>query len=459
MRSELLIAAGPGEWRAALFEDGVPVELFVERGDRGEAGSIYLGRVHRLLPALGAMLVDIGADRPAFLPQNELFRCGRRLDEGERVIVQIRREAQGGKAASVTTAPRLRGKLIELRSGGRGMIGGETLLSPEDRVRLLSVVDGWTEEPPWRSSVGFKLLESAPVEMLIAAGTELLRRWADICKQAAELQPPARLGPIATFAAALCSSLPVPPTRIFTDDLASVPELREVFPGVVAHHRSEPAGPIELDAIFDRALSQTFALDGGGRVNIEATRAGVMIDVDTGTPETGSPERAGLSVNLAAANAIAREIRLRNLGGGIVIDFVGLNHRGLRERVRDALTKELAPDPACPQVLGWTRLGHLELVRPRRRRPLAETLLEPRANGPFVKTAITVAHEVLRELHHEARAQPGRSWRLTIAPDVAAAFSAGAAAALRALEDRFRRKIAIEVDPSADRERFQIAPV
>jgi ribonuclease G len=227
----------------------------------------------------------------------------------------------------------------------------------------------------------------------------------------------------------------------------------------VAQHRSEPAGPVEFDDTFDRALSRTFALDGGGWVNIEATRAGVMIDVDSGTPETGSPERVGLAVNLAAASAIAREIRLRSLGGGIVIDFVGLSHRGLRERVRDALTEELALDPACPQILGWTRLGHLELLRPRRRRPLSETLLEPRSGGPLVKTAVTVAHEALRALRREARAQPGRSWRLTIAPDVAAAFSGGAAAALRALEDRFGRKIAIGADPSTDRERFQITPV
>ncbi len=111
MDSELLIAAGPGEWRAALLEDGAAVELYVERGDRSEAGSIHLGRVHRLVPALGAALVDIGGDRPAFLPRIEVMPRGKRLHEGERVLVQIRREAQGGKAERLTMAPRLRGKL------------------------------------------------------------------------------------------------------------------------------------------------------------------------------------------------------------------------------------------------------------------------------------------------------------------------------------------------------------
>ena len=117
MQRELLIAAGAGEWRAALLEAGIPVELYVERGDRSEAGSIYLGRVRRLLPALGAALVDIGAERPGFLPQSEVVPRGKRLHEGERVVVQIRREAQGGKAARVTMAATLRGQQVELIVG------------------------------------------------------------------------------------------------------------------------------------------------------------------------------------------------------------------------------------------------------------------------------------------------------------------------------------------------------
>ena len=131
MPSELLIAAGPGEWRAALLERGAPVELLVERGDRSEAGSIHLGRVRRLLPALGATLVEIGDGRPAFLPANEIMPRGRRLNEGELVIVQIHREKQGGKAARLTTAVALRGELIELRRGRPGIRAAEPLSAAE----------------------------------------------------------------------------------------------------------------------------------------------------------------------------------------------------------------------------------------------------------------------------------------------------------------------------------------
>lgn len=450
MPSELLIAASPGEWRGALLEDGVPVELFVERGDRSEAGSIHLGRVRRLVPALGAMLVDIGGNRPAFLPAREVLPSDRRLDEGERVIVQVRREAQGGKAERLTTGVALRGRLVELRLGRPGILGGGTL-SPEERASLSGIAGEGT--------AGLRLLEPAPIDTLIAETADLSRRWRGILDRAARLSPPARLDPPLSFAAALFGALPAAPSRILVDDPAIVPELRAVFPDSVVQHKPEAEWPVEIDAAFDRALAGMLALAGGGSVHLEAARTAVLIDIDSGVPGTGSPENTALTVNLAAVDVIARQIRLRNLGGGIVIDFVGLEDRRLRERVRDRLAEALAGDPACPQILGWTRLGHLELVRPRRGRPLAEALLEPCPGGPLVKTAVTVAHEVLRALRREAQTQPGPRWRLTVNPDVAAALAGAAVTGLRALEERFGRAIVIATDPGFDRDRFQIAPV
>jgi ribonuclease G len=392
---QLLIAAGPGEWRAVLLEAGEAVELYIERGDRAEAGSIHLGRVRQLVPALGAALVDIGADRPVFLPQSEIAPRGTLLHEGERVVVQIRREAQGGKAARVT-------------------------------------------------------MKAPPALTAAAEG------WSHVLDRAARLDPPARLHPIATFAAALAGALLAVPDHIFVDDPAPIIGIRAAFADAAAEQRPEAEWPIELDALFAEALAETLMLPGGGRAHFEATRAGVMIDIDSGTPETGSPEQTGLAANLAAAAIVARQIRLRNFGGGIVVDFVGLDSRAARERLGSALADALAPDPVGPRILGWTRLGHLELVRPRRGRPLAEALLERRPDGALVKTAVTVAHEVLRALRREARAQPGRQWRLVVAPEVAATLSGSAAPAVRFAEERFARKIAIEGEHGCERERFEI---
>jgi ribonuclease G len=302
-------------------------------------------------------------------------------------------------------------------------------------------------------------LALAPVEALNAEVWDLARRWNNIIARAARLDPPARLDPVGSFAAALANALPGPPSQILVDDAAPLPDIR-AFSDTVVEHVPEAEWPIDLDGAFAEALSGTIALPlGGGSVHFESTRAGVLIDVDTGTPETGYPERVGLATNLAAADSIARQIRLRNLGGPIVIDFVGLDSRGSRERVRAALADAFASDPAQPQILGWTRLGHLELVRPRRGRPLAEALLEPRPGGALVKTTVAIAHEALRRLLREARARPGHGWRLIVAPDVAAALAGGAARAVHEAERRFARKIAIEADSDYDRERFQIIPL
>ena len=384
-----MIAAGPGEWRAAWLEDGVVVELHVERGDTRPTGSIHLGRVVRHVAGLAASLVDVGDERPGFLP----LRPGggiANLDEGARVVVQIRREAQGDKGALLSTR----------------------LAPPADPARL--------------------------------------------AEEAAPLDPPQQLAPLPGFAGALMLRLPGKPDLVFADDAAVLGELRAVFPVADVAHRAAADWPVDLDALFEAALSPTLALGGGGSIHIEETRAAVLIDVDTGSPVAGSAERSIAAANVAAVEAIARQLRLRQLGGGIVVDFAALDGRRPRERVRQAMVAALAGDPVTPQVLGWTRLGHLEIVRPRRNRPLSAAMLEPQTLG---KSAAALAFEALRALYREARARPAANWRLVVTPAVAAALRGPAAAALRALETRLGRPIALALAPGGDARAFDIVAV
>jgi ribonuclease G len=386
----LLIAGGPGEWRAALVEGDAAVELYVERGDTPPTGSIHLGRVVRRTPGLDAVLVDIGAERPGFLPVRNAGP-GLRLDEGARIIVQVRREAHQGKGARLSAR-------MNPQPGG---------------------------------------LDPAQLE------TEASRH-----------EPPQQLHPIRGFATALALRLPATPEQVQADDAAIVPELRAALPTAEVAHRRPEEWPVDLDAEFAAALAPSLSLPGGGTMHIVETAAAVLIDVDTGIPEEGSAERGALAANLAAAEVIARHLRLRQLGGGIVIDFVGLEGRGAREKVRQAVASAVAADPAEPQVLGWTRLGHLELVRPRRGRPLSEAMLEPRSTR---KTSLALAFEALRLVQREARAHPAAKWRLVVSPALETALRGPAAPALRALEKRLGRETEIAVEPGRDAAAFDIA--
>ena len=391
MSGTLLIAAGPGEWRAAWIAEGVAVELYVERGDSPPAGSIHLGRVLRRTPGLDAVFVDIGAGRPGFMPLRNA-PPDLRLDEGARIIVQIRREAQQSKGA------RLSARINRLPGG-------------------------------------------ADAQQLAAS--------------AARFEPPRQLDPPRSFAASLALRLPASPEQVLTDDAAIIPELQRAFPIAELANRAAEDWPIDVDAEFATASAPSVPLSGGGAIHIAETAAAVLIDVDTGKPEEGSAERGAGAANLEAAQAIARQIRLRHLGGGIVVDFVGLEGRGARERLRQAVAAALAGDPAGPLVLGWTRLGHLEIVRPRRDRPLSETLLEP---GGMRKNSLTLAFEALQLLRREARANPAANWRLIVGADVASALRGPAAAGLRALEKRLGREIAIELGPAHEHAAFEIVP-
>jgi Ribonuclease G/E len=384
MPRELLIAAGPGEWRAALLEQSRAVELYVERGDTRPPGSLHLGRVVQVVRGLDAALVDIGEERPGFLPLRDV-PPGASAQEGARIIVQVRREAHGDKATRLT-----------------GRVAGLAALS----------------------------------------------------ERAAALAPPAQIEPAPGLMPALRLRLPAMPDRIVCDEPAIVPELRAGFRDAEVESRNPMDWPIDLDAAFDAGLSPQVALTRGGTLHIEEARAATLIDVDTGTPPDGSSARAALAANLEAADRIARELRLRNIGGGIVVDFVGLDGRGPRERVSRALADALAADPAKPQLLGWTRLGHVEIVRPRRGRSLADAMLEA---GWAARQPFATACAALRRVQREARARPAAAWRLAVPPAVEAALHAQAAPALRALETRLGRPIVLAVDPALPRDGFDIA--
>lgn len=233
--------------------------------------------------------------------------------------------------------------------------------------------------------------------------------------------------------------------EIVTDDAAVLAEIKRQVDGAVRLHAG-PAPLFEAEGVasaVETALAPRVALPQGGAIAIEATSAATMIDIDGG--------RAGaLAANLAAVREIARQIRWRDLSGPIVIDFIGMKQREHRARVAAALKDALGGEA---HYLGWTRLGHFELVLPRRRPSLTETLFD--AAGQ--KTPLTVALEALRHLLRESRAAPGTRFALQLHPEVAACFDGAARGARRALEAWLGYAIKIIAQPRA-RHSFAIAP-
>ena len=459
VRRRLLIAASPGELWAALSEGGTLVGLRLLRtGARSRVGEIYLGRIVALQPELPAALVDIGLPRPAFLSAEDAARktgiAG--LAEGQSVIVQVLKDARADKAAGVSLRPRLKGRLLELRPGRPGIVAKG--LPAEERRRLIAALaavapaeDGLILRPE---------TAGADAEALDVEAAALRSRWQAIIAASRSARPPARLTePDPPIAALIAEFAAPPPEAIVIDDRAVFAEARSWFarrdPALAAlltlHRGPEPLFEQEdVAAQIEAALAPRVPLPGGGALIIESTAAATMIDVDSG----GAPI---LATNLAAARVAARQIRLRNLAGAIVIDFIAMRRREDKDRVRAALSEALAGDPGAATALGWTRLGHMELVRSRRQAPLAELLYERGAEGGLVRTALTVALAALRAVAREADAVPGRALAVNGSPEVAATLTEGEAQdARRALEARLGRPLTIVAEPARARESFDI---
>lgn len=293
-----------------------------------------------------------------------------------------------------------------------------------------------------------------------AAGLRVLRA-ADTRREALETAardatPPARLDQPEPAILRAVKPLPLDEVkRILVDDRGALMTLRHARPELAERLVFHGDGTPLFEALgiaeqIEAALQPRVALPGGGAIFIETSHAATMIDVDGGT-------RGALAANRAAAGSIAREIGLRGLAGPIVIDFVGMRSRQERDKVKAALEAALGENGETAELLGWTKLGHFELIRPRREPPLAELLFEQCADGTLRKTALTLALEALRMVAREAAARPGKGFALAAHSDIAAALDHGAGQGARqSLETQLGRRLAVTAEPGRARDAIDI---
>jgi ribonuclease G len=476
MSVEILVNATPRETRAALIENGVLQEIYVERvSRRGLVSNLYKGRVSRVLPGMQAAFVDIGLERTAFLhaadiaymrPEDTVVSLPtvddirRLVNQGDEILVQVIKDPIGTKGARLTTFVALPSRYLVYMPRGEG-IGVSTRIEEEaERLRLKSVIGERQRGADGGGYIVRTAAQGVSAESLTEDMAYLDKLWAHV--RASSLQ--ARPGEI------VHEDLPLT-LRLLRDELARgvsrvlVDSPREHARMIEFANTFIPnaATTIELyngqRPIFDlhgieeeitKALERKVPLKSGGHLVIDQTEAMTTIDVNTGAyVGTRNLEETIFRTNLEAAVAIARHLRLRNLGGIIIIDFIDMQDEPHRRQVLGALERALAGDRAQTHIVSLSPLGLVEMTRKRTRESLEHLLCEPcpscEGRG-FVKTPETVCHEIFREIVRQSRQFASKELLILAHRDVVDRLLDEESAALAELEPQVGRPIRLQAE-------------
>ena len=476
MSEEVLINVTPQETRVAITGAGVVQELLIERAaSRGLVGNIYVGRVARVLPGMQSAFVEIGLERAAFLHVGDIWNRGeqpieRILAEGQPVLAQVLKDPIGTKGARLSTQVSLAGRLLVYLPGDPHIgisqkIGDETgRAALRERLRELLPAD---------EKGGFivrTLAESASEEELRADIAYLRQLWSAIRERSLGAQPPLCLYQDLSLAQRVLRDMVSADTaRVMIDSRENHQKLaafsEKYMPQVrdrLEHYTGErPLFDLyNIETEIEKALSRRVELKSGGTLVIDQTEAMTTIDVNTGG-FVGSRnfDDTVFKTNLEAAQAIARQLRLRNLGGIIIIDFIDMESVEHRNAVLEELRRGLARDRTRVTLNGFTALGLVEMTRKRTRESLAHVLCEPCptcSGRGEVRTAHTVCYDILREILREARAFNAREYRVIAAQPVIDLFLEDESNSLAMLSDFIGKPISVQVESSYSQEQFDI---
>jgi ribonuclease G len=366
--------------RAAVLTGGRLTDLHIDRDDRPSLqGAVFLGRVERIVPALDGAFVDLGTGKPGLLatadargPKGRVERIGSLLRAGQGVLVQVKADALGAKGPTLTMDIALPGRFLVHAPFGKAIAVSKRLSAdPARRAALLARLEAAVTGSGWVARSG---AADASPDLLTAEADALSAEWRDL--QAAQAAtPPACLLPAPGAAVrALIEAGPKAPHIVIDDDAlaatlarwcaARAPDLTPIrhkgATGLFAAH--------DLDDAIAALTRPQVPLPGGGSLVIERTEALWAVDVNAG--ERGN----ALEVNREAAFELARQLRLRNVGGIVVVDFVNMRGRGDAERLLAALTAAVDGDPVQTHVYGLSKLSLVELARARRGAALVDVL-------------------------------------------------------------------------------------
>ena len=481
---DVLVSLSPGELRVAMLRERRLCELHVARASRAElAGSIFVGRVRRVMPGLDAAFVDIGVGHDAFLGSGaaEFARPGSRrkgsrrrgiatrVSEGEAVRVQVVAEALGDKGPVVTTRIALPGRRLVYTPGSPGISSSRRIPSTRERGRLKKAIADLAGPGD-----GFILRTAAAgftAGVLTTEAKALKRLWREVerrCKTAAPMtcvyREPSPLIRI------LRDHIPGEVGSIRFDSGTTLMEARryaqdhapELLSGFDLYTGREPLfAHADVEGQIEAALRRRVPLPSGGALTIDSMGALTAIDVDTASAVGRDPSTRPLQTNLEAASEAARQIRLRNIAGPIVIDFLRLHRRVDQGAVIDELKQAFADDPMQIQIADFSALGLVEMTRQRGRESLTEIMIGNGRLGADADRSCnpeTVALEALRAVLRQTAAAPGGRPILIAAPAVVAALGAGgpAAAALTEVESRLGGSLVLRAREDLPPDRYEV---
>ncbi len=499
MTKELVICTTSHETRVALLEGGHIAELYIERErERGIVGNIYKGKVIRVLPGMQAAFVDVGLTKAAFLyvadVMDEMAQVENSIEgdeqphgqdedpelpplppiedlltEGQELLVQISKEPIGTKGARITSHISLPGRHLVYMPTVDHVGISRRIESEEERGRLKEIVDSM--RAPGTGFIVRTVSEGKSEDDLRHDMEFLVGLWENLSRGLDEINAPSLVhSDLDVTSKVLRDILTEDVKRIVVDNVEEYDKivrfLRTFMPRlnycIELYQGEEPVfDAYGLEVEISRSLGRKVWLKSGGSIIIEQTEALTAIDVNTGRyVGKHNLEDTILKTNLEALKEIAFQLRLRNIGGLIIIDFIDMEKETHREKVHAALEEALKNDKNKTNILKISELGLVEMTRKRVRESIGRTLCEPcpycEGNG-YVKDKLTIIYEILRELRREMADLPAGHVTLLAHPDIASFLVDEERCGLDELEKRYGRTVAINSRPGFHVEQFEIA--
>ncbi len=489
---DILINWSPQETRVAVVENGAVQELHVERTlERGLVGNVYLGKVVRVLPGMQSAFIDIGLERAAFLhvadlhggpprhdprPDAPLVPIERQVFEGQTLTVQVIKDAIGTKGARLSTQASIAGRMLVFLPHDNHIGISQKIGSHELREQLRTRMQALTaseSKDGSKDSGGFILrtnAEEASDSELAEDIAYLRRAWALIRQRAQQRPAGSLLHQDLSLAERVLRDLANEATHTIRIDSKLQCDALKLFgdtymPGAVAkldhYHGERPIFDLfGIEEEIARALARRVDLKSGGYLIIDQTEALTTVDVNTGGfVGARNFEDTIFKTNLEAAGAMARQLRLRNLGGIIIADFIDMAREDHQQAVLAELRKQLARDRTRTTVSGFTQLGLVEMTRKRTRESLAHMLCEPcptcQGRGQ-VKTARSVCYDIQREILREARQFNPREFRVVASAAVVEMLLDEESVHLAGLSEFIGKPVSLSVEPTMNPEQYDI---